>query len=115
MDSDEPSRSTVCSHPPEEAIITLVKGFQAAMRPACNMLMPDTRIATLADYNVSSLPAHQYLGTTYIVEPDGGGADGSIAIFSDIETQFQANIGLDEVIETQKPFLQRSNMSVADL
>ncbi|THG95783.1 hypothetical protein EW026_g5933 [Hermanssonia centrifuga] len=44
----------------------------------------------------------------------GGGADGSIAIFSDVETQFQANIGLDEVIETQKPFLQRSNMSVAD-
>lgn len=34
------------------------------------MLMPDTRIATLADYNVSSLPAHQYLGTTYIVEPE---------------------------------------------
>ncbi|PSR92239.1 hypothetical protein PHLCEN_2v4769 [Hermanssonia centrifuga] len=44
----------------------------------------------------------------------GGGADGSIAIFADIETTFHANVGLDEVIETQKPFLQRSNMSVAD-
>ncbi|KAJ3540323.1 hypothetical protein NM688_g6242 [Phlebia brevispora] len=44
----------------------------------------------------------------------GGGADGSIVIFSEIETQFHANIGLDEVIAIQKPFLERSNMSVAD-
>ncbi|PSR78715.1 hypothetical protein PHLCEN_2v7304 [Hermanssonia centrifuga] len=44
----------------------------------------------------------------------GGGADGSIAIFSETETQFQANIGLDEVVEAQRPFLRRSGMGVAD-
>ncbi|KAJ3556345.1 hypothetical protein NM688_g2079 [Phlebia brevispora] len=43
----------------------------------------------------------------------GGGADGSIVIFADTETGFPANIGLDEVIDIQKPFIQRSNMSVA--
>ena len=36
-------------------------------------------------------------------------------IFADTETGFHPNIGLDEVIEIQKPFLARSNMSVADL
>jgi hypothetical protein len=44
----------------------------------------------------------------------GGGADGSIAIFADIETKFHPNIGLDEVVATQKPFLERSNMTAAD-
>ncbi|KAJ2991053.1 hypothetical protein NUW54_g8298 [Trametes sanguinea] len=44
----------------------------------------------------------------------GGGADGSIAIFSDIETNFHPNIGLDEIVELQKPFIARHNLSVAD-
>ena len=45
----------------------------------------------------------------------GGGADGSIAIFEDIETAFHANAGVDEIINEQKPFLARSNMTVGDL
>ncbi|KAF7797208.1 hypothetical protein EIP86_008400 [Pleurotus ostreatoroseus] len=44
----------------------------------------------------------------------GGGADGSIMIFSDIETAFHPNIGLDEVVESFRPFQQRSGMGVAD-
>ncbi|KAI8992988.1 manganese peroxidase 3 [Trametes punicea] len=44
----------------------------------------------------------------------GGGADGSIAIFEDIETNFHANLGVDEIIDEQKPFVARSNISVAD-
>lgn len=45
----------------------------------------------------------------------GGGADGSIAIFADIETKFHANVGLDEVVASQVPFLKRSNLTTADL
>ncbi|KAI0645741.1 heme peroxidase [Trametes meyenii] len=45
----------------------------------------------------------------------GGGADGSIAIFSKIETGFHPNIGLDEIVEKQRPFLERHNLGVADL
>nr|WCB70295.1 lignin peroxidase LiP3 [Trametes hirsuta] len=44
----------------------------------------------------------------------GGGADGSIAIFSDIETAFHPNIGLDEIVALQKPFVARHNLSHAD-
>ena len=36
-------------------------------------------------------------------------------IFSDIETAFHPNIGLDEVVESFRPFQQRSGMGVADL
>ena len=45
----------------------------------------------------------------------GGGADGSIAIFSEIETAFHPNIGLDEIVALQKPFIARHNLSHADL
>ena len=47
--------------------------------------------------------------------PSGGGADGSIAIFEDIETNFHANNGVDEIIDEQRPFVQMSNMTTADL
>lgn len=45
----------------------------------------------------------------------GGGADGSIAIFEDIETAFHANAGVDEIIDEQKPILARHNITVGDL
>ena len=45
----------------------------------------------------------------------GGGADGSLMIFRDIETTFHANVGLDEVVASFLPFQQRSNMTAADL
>ncbi|KAJ3553707.1 hypothetical protein NM688_g3469 [Phlebia brevispora] len=44
----------------------------------------------------------------------GGGADGSIAIFEDIETNFHANLGVDEIIDEQKSFVQSSNLTTAD-
>ncbi|KAI0706504.1 peroxidase [Earliella scabrosa] len=44
----------------------------------------------------------------------GGGADGSIAIFDDIETNFHANLGVDEIINEQRPVIARHNLSVAD-
>nr|ADK26471.3 manganese peroxidase 1 [Hericium erinaceus]AFN26984.1 manganese peroxidase 1 [Hericium erinaceus] len=44
----------------------------------------------------------------------GGGADGSIIIFSAIETAFHANIGIDEIVEEQKPFIARHNITPGD-
>ncbi len=45
----------------------------------------------------------------------GGGADGSIILFSDEETNFHANLGTDEIVALQKPILARHNISAADL
>ncbi|TFY83700.1 hypothetical protein EWM64_g314 [Hericium alpestre] len=44
----------------------------------------------------------------------GGGADGSIIIFSDTETAFHANNGIDEIVETQRPFIQAHNITAGD-
>lgn len=45
----------------------------------------------------------------------GGGADGSIALFEDVETNFHANLGVDEIIDEQRPFIARHNLTTADL
>nr|AAA33741.1 lignin peroxidase lpoB [Phanerodontia chrysosporium] len=44
----------------------------------------------------------------------GGGADGSIMIFDDIEPNFHPNIGLDEIINLQKPFVQKHGVTPGD-
>ncbi|KAI0800313.1 peroxidase MNP1 [Fomes fomentarius] len=44
----------------------------------------------------------------------GGGADGSIILFENIETNFHANGGLDDIVNLQKPIIARHNISAAD-
>ena len=36
-------------------------------------------------------------------------------VFSDIETNFHANNGVDEIVEAQKPFIARHNITPGDL
>ena len=36
-------------------------------------------------------------------------------IFSDIETNFHANNGVDEIVEAQRPFVTKHNMTFGDL
>ncbi|KAJ6549160.1 manganese peroxidase 3 [Mycena sp. CBHHK59/15] len=44
----------------------------------------------------------------------GGGADGSIITFDEIETAFPANNGIDDIIDAQTPFIARHNISAGD-
>ncbi|KAI0743945.1 manganese peroxidase 1 [Daedaleopsis nitida] len=44
----------------------------------------------------------------------GNGADGSIMHFADIETNFHANNGIDEIVEAQRPFAISHRVSFAD-
>ncbi|OBZ79394.1 Versatile peroxidase VPL2 [Grifola frondosa] len=44
----------------------------------------------------------------------GGGADGSIMAFAQIETAFHANIGVDEIVEEQRPFALKHQVSFGD-
>ncbi|KXN90156.1 Versatile peroxidase VPL1 [Leucoagaricus sp. SymC.cos] len=44
----------------------------------------------------------------------GGGADGSIMTFSDIETAYHANNGIDDIVEKQKPFVAKYNITAGD-
>jgi cytochrome c peroxidase len=43
----------------------------------------------------------------------GGGADGSIAVFP-VELTYHANGGIDDIVASQKPFFERSNLSAGD-
>lgn len=44
----------------------------------------------------------------------GGGADGSLIVFSDIETNYHANGGIDDIVEVQKPFIAVHNITPGD-
>ncbi|EKM80806.1 hypothetical protein AGABI1DRAFT_71350 [Agaricus bisporus var. burnettii JB137-S8] len=44
----------------------------------------------------------------------GGGADGSLVTFGDVETTFAANAGIDEIVETLRPFINSHNISAGD-
>jgi len=44
----------------------------------------------------------------------GGGADGSIITFDEIETVFHANGGIDDIVDVQKPFIAKHNISAGD-
>ncbi|KAI0745319.1 manganese peroxidase isozyme precursor [Earliella scabrosa] len=44
----------------------------------------------------------------------GNGADGSIMHFADIETNFHANNGIDDIVETQRPFALKHKVSFGD-
>lgn len=36
-------------------------------------------------------------------------------IFEDIETNFHANLGVDEIVDEQKPFIAKHNITPGDL
>ncbi|VDB84571.1 unnamed protein product [Peniophora sp. CBMAI 1063] len=62
------------------------------------------------------LTFHDAIGISKTNASFGGGADGSFVIFGDVETQFPANGGTDEIVSLEKQFLARhpNTISVAD-
>ncbi|KIK68886.1 hypothetical protein GYMLUDRAFT_623402 [Collybiopsis luxurians FD-317 M1] len=43
----------------------------------------------------------------------GGGADGSIITFANIETQFHANGGIEDIVDAQKSFMASNNITIS--
>ncbi|KAL4252075.1 Peroxidase [Abortiporus biennis] len=60
------------------------------------------------------LTFHDAIGFSQSNPAVGGGADGSIIAFSDIETNFHANLGTDDIVEVQRPFAIKHNVSFGD-
>nr|BAE79812.1 manganese peroxidase 1 precursor [Spongipellis sp. FERM P-18171] len=96
-------------------------GVNTATNAACCSLfaLRDDLQQNLFDNGQCGEDVHESLRLTFhdaigIGSNGGGGADGSIAIFEDIETAFHANAGIDEIINEQKPFLARHNITVGD-
>lgn len=61
------------------------------------------------------LTFHDAIGFSKSGALKGTGADGSMIIFSDIETNFAANAGIDDSVDALSPFLTRHNVTAGDL
>ncbi|KAI0081217.1 manganese peroxidase 1 precursor [Panus rudis PR-1116 ss-1] len=96
-------------------------GVNTATNAACCSLFAirDDIQQNLFDGGECGEEVHESLRLTFhdaigIGSNGGGGADGSMIIFEDIETNFHANNGVDEIVDAQKPFIARHNITAGD-
>lgn len=61
------------------------------------------------------LTFHDAIGFSVSGALNGTGADGSMILFADIETNFAANAGIDDSVDALAPFLTRHNVTAGDL
>ncbi|KAF8893865.1 manganese peroxidase 3 [Infundibulicybe gibba] len=102
--------------------VACADGVHTATNAACCALFPvlDDIQANLFDGGECGEEAHESLRLTFhdaigfSPTKGGGGADGSIIIFDDIETAFHANGGIDDIVDVQKPFIARHNLTAGD-
>ncbi|KAJ7309356.1 heme peroxidase, partial [Mycena albidolilacea] len=58
------------------------------------------------------LMLHDAIG--FPLSKGGGGANGSIFYFDEIETAFPANLGIDDIIDVRTPFINAHNITAGD-
>ncbi|KAI0783499.1 Mn peroxidase MNP3 [Abortiporus biennis] len=92
---------------------------QVTANEACCALFPiiDDLQANLFDNGECGEDVHESLRLTFhdaigIGSNGGGGADGSMSVFEDIETNFHANLGVDEIVDEQRPIFNRHNTTI---
>lgn len=61
------------------------------------------------------LTFHDAIGFSISGALNGTGADGSMILFSEIETNFAANAGIDDSVDALSPFLTRHLVTAGDL
>ncbi|THH31800.1 hypothetical protein EUX98_g2377 [Antrodiella citrinella] len=105
------------------SIVGLVQLASAALtrRVACPDGVNTATNAACCDLSSCNAEAHEALRLVFhdaisISNAAGnvGGADGSIMTFVSIETAFHPNIGLDEVVALEAPFVARHNITPGD-
>ncbi|KAL0954618.1 hypothetical protein HGRIS_003576 [Hohenbuehelia grisea] len=97
-------------------------GVHSVTNAACCALFPiiDDIQENLFDGGECGEEVHESLRLTFhdaigfSKTAGGGGADGSIITFDDVETAFHANGGIDEIVNVQKPFIARHNITAGD-
>ncbi|KAH8102146.1 manganese peroxidase 1 precursor [Cristinia sonorae] len=115
--------STSVAAPTSSEAVLCPDGVNFVTREACCKLFAilDDIQENLFDGGKCNAEAHEALRLTFSdaiaiskEAETGGGADGSIMLFSEVETAYAANVGLDEVVAIQKPFFERHDISAAD-
>ncbi|THV06761.1 manganese dependent peroxidase 1 [Dendrothele bispora CBS 962.96] len=101
--------------------VACADGVNTASNEACCALFPirDVLQSDFFDGGECGEEVHESLRLTFhdaigfSPTKGGGGADGSIIVFSDIETAFHANNGIDEIVDAQKDFIQQHNITLS--
>ncbi|KAF8894150.1 heme peroxidase [Infundibulicybe gibba] len=100
--------------------VTCPGGKQTVSNGACCALFPllDAIQADLFDGGECGEEVHESLRLTFhdaigFSKNGGGGADGSIITFGDVETLFHANNGIDGIVNTQKKFMTDHNVTIS--
>lgn len=101
--------------------VACADGVNTATNAACCALFAirDDIQENLFDGGECGEEVHESLRLTFhdaigIGSTGGGGADGSMIIFDEIETNFHANNGVDEIVDAQKPFIAKHNITAGD-
>ncbi|KAK0205753.1 manganese peroxidase 1 precursor [Desarmillaria ectypa] len=102
--------------------VACADGVHSATNEACCALFPVVADLqeNLFDGGECGEEVHESLRLTFhdaigfSLTKGGGGADGSIVTFSDVETVFHANNGIDGIVERQRPFISAHNMTAGD-
>ncbi|KAF8881775.1 fungal versatile peroxidase from pleurotus Eryngii [Infundibulicybe gibba] len=102
--------------------VACADGVNTVTNAACCALFPilEDLQTNLFDGSECGEEAHESLRLTFhdaigfSRTLGGGGADGSIVTFSDIETVFHANGGIDGIVEAQKPFIAAHTLTPGD-
>ncbi|KAJ7175027.1 putative versatile peroxidase [Mycena crocata] len=96
---------------------------QTTANAACCVLFPilDDIQENLFDGGECGEEVHESLRLTFHdaigfspTKGTGGGADGSVVTFDEIETAFPANNGIDDIIDAQVPIIARHNITAGD-
>ncbi|KAK7461372.1 fungal class II heme-containing peroxidase [Stygiomarasmius scandens] len=101
--------------------VACADGVHTATNEACCALFPivDALQSDFFDGGECGEEVHESLRLTFhdaigfSPSQGGGGADGSIIVFDDIETTFHANNGIDEIVDAQKDFIQKNNITIS--
>ncbi|OBZ79464.1 Versatile peroxidase VPL1 [Grifola frondosa] len=111
-----PSRQVACSagRVASNSACCKCSTFWTTSRQTCSMVASAARKSTSL-----CLTFHDAIGFSPMLFREGkfggGGADGSIMHFAQIETNFHANLGVDDIVETQRPFALKHEVSFGDL
>ncbi|KAL0581814.1 fungal class II heme-containing peroxidase [Marasmius crinis-equi] len=101
--------------------VTCPDGVHSTSNAACCALFPlvDALNADLFDGGECGEEVHESLRLVFhdaigfSPTKGGGGADGSIMVFSDVETTFPANNGIDDIVGVQKQFMADHNVTIS--
>ncbi|KAF5370754.1 hypothetical protein D9758_002111 [Tetrapyrgos nigripes] len=101
--------------------VACADGVHTASNAACCALFPivDLLESDLFDGGECGEEVHESLRLTFhdaigfSPTKGGGGADGSIIVFDEIETLFHANGGIDEIVDAQRQFMQDNNVTLS--